>query len=466
MNISFKHYALLQLVAIVAISFAGCKEDTVIRASASPGIDGINVIQVPDTHTVITKSVYTDTFNSSKVYDDIPVVHALGRVKDPFFGTTWSGIYFQVVPTANGFNFSADPYTIDSAFIILPYVGRIWGDTTVTNSLQSFAAWELTEPLDRSTTYYSKESKAVNPVSISEPYSVNFKTLDAADSTYANGANRNRHLRIKLKSEFIEKIHQQAGTGTFDTKENFLSWLKGIYVAPTDTNVGEMLAYLYLDAASASADYRRAAIEFYFHENATPGTTKTAFFNFQRADCAQFSHISRNYTAEALAILNDNSGISNNIVLLQNEPGATIDIRFPYLKNLPAGIINKAQLVITRVSTGNTAQENFISPFRIDPYKILDDGSASNILDLSASDDFGFVNGNATSVDLGGGIKVVQYKINLPREVQKTIVEKQNELHLRIKGSIGLPAAYSLVAGGRSHAMYKMQLDIVYSTPQ
>jgi hypothetical protein len=54
----------------------------------------------------------------------------------------------------------------------------------------------------------------------------------------------------------------------------------------------------------------------------------------------------------------------------------------------------------------------------------------------------------------------------LPRETQKAIIEKRDELHLRLRGAPLFPAAYSLKAGGRTNAKYKFQFNVVFSTPK
>lgn len=452
------------MLAAITLLSGSCREDTIIRADAAPGIDGINVREM-DTLTVLSESVFIDTLNTSKEYEGVPIVHTAGTVTDPYIGKTHAGIYLQVLPIANAFNFSSEPYTLDSAFVILPFSGFRWGDTS-TADLHTFNVWEVTESLSSTEAYYCNQKKSVDPVPISEPYTFDAKELRTGDSTLVNGVKQPAHIRIRLKSSFVQRISTEAGKSNFDTKESFLNWFKGMYIAPADTNaVTKILPYFYLDITSGSGDYKRAAIEFYFHENSDP-TAKTAFFNFVRNDCAHYNYISRNYSSQAKSILNS-TNITDSVLILQNEPGAVIDLRIPYIKNVPAGIINKAQLVLTKLSTGDTQQVKYLSPPRLDIYRVNSDGTVSSILDLEGGDNT-FVNGTAVTTDIGGGIMLTQYKLNIPREVQRAVLEKQNELHLRIKGYFAevLPAAYSLVAAGGNHSKYKLQLKIVYSTPE
>lgn len=57
---------------------------------------------------------------------------------------------------------------------------------------------------------------------------------------------------------------------------------------------------------------------------------------------------------------------------------------------------------------------------------------------------------------------ITQYRINIPREVQRAIVNKTDTLHLRINGTTRLPGAYRLVLGGKGSA-YQAALNITYS---
>ncbi len=426
---------------------------------SAPG-ENVDVISIPDTMTIITRSVYIDTLNTSRTYSNLPTIHALGQVDDPVMGGTTAGIYFQVIPTANSFTFSTGNFTIDSAFIIMPYTGFKWGDT-LTSDTQAFTAYRVTEALSKDATYYSNETRQTDANPISKPFAIDITKLKLSDSISVTGINRPTHLRIPLTDAFIQEIAQNSGGSNFETKEAFLNWLKGIYIAPTSSTKGVAMPYFYLDGAS---DYVRSAIAFYYTEATEPGTVKTAFFNFSREDCAHYNYIKRDYSTLAQAIFNrgqQNPNASDTMLLLQNEPGATIDVRIPYIKTLPKGVINKAQFVITKLSLGTNAL--YTSPIRIDPYRVNADNSISAITDL-VDEDYSFVGGTSSSVDLGGGINVTQYTINLPREVQKAIIEQWDELHLRIRGAPLFPAAYSLAAGGRAHDRYSFDFNIIYTT--
>jgi hypothetical protein len=157
--------------------------------------------------------------------------------------------------------------------------------------------------------------------------------------------------------------------------------------------------------------------------------------------------------------------------LLQNEPGAAIDLRFPYLKNFAdvngrALLVNRAQLVLTRVKLGNDAgSDKFLpQPSRIYPVGVDANGAAYSVLDrepLTSATPLIFMDGSLQELNLGG-ITISRYVINIPREIQRAITNKTEQLHLRINGTQTFAGAYRLTAGG-NHSLYKVSLNITYS---
>lgn len=469
------YFTTVLFVLAIALTQTGCKEDTVIRANAAPNVAGINVVAIPDTFTMITKSLYIDTLNTSVDYSTTPVIHGLGIVEDPYLGRTVEGMYFQVEPTASNFLFSSVSYNIDSAFVILPYVGKKWGDTNNSNSIQSISAYQVISSMTKGTNYYTNQRQNIDANAISDPYQMDIKKL-TLDSMLVNGASVPYHLRIPLKRSFIDKIDAAVKDGTnFTTTAAFLSYFNGLCIQPTDTTNGHGTALAYFNL-EGSTDYDRAAIAFYYHQTTGDTSLKVAFFNFVKSDCVHYNWVSRNYNTAAApvrnALVNYSSTLntSDSIVVFQNLPGATIDVRVPYIKNLPTGIVNRAQLIFTQVSLGNSSADTaFGVASLMYPMHINSDNSVSKLLDFQLSDNngaFAFTDGTPTVIVLGGGIIMYQYTLNIPREIQAAITQKWDQLHLRIYGTPTFPAAYHLVAGGRTNSMYKTQLLIYYSKPQ
>lgn len=447
----------LQVVAVAAIFQAGCKEDTIIKGNL-PAIKDI----VIDTATVLVKTVYDDSVLTSATPSNTLVVHGLGTVNDPYTGRTNAGIYLQVVPEKANYSFSGNSYTLDSAVLILPYSTIKWGDTSSSSPVpvQSFTAYRVTEDMSPDDNYYSFTKKAFdknNP--ISDPVLVNIHRL--SDSVSVLGANRAPALRIKLKDAFKNDL-AEAASGSGDNA-TFLSKIKGIYIESTDTTIGSCLHYFVLNGG---ADYIRAAVQFFYHDN---GTTeeKTAFFNFVGGTTAHYNKITRNYANTPAQALFNSPALSDSVILIQNLPGAALDLRFPHLSNLPVAVINRAELVITQMSM-NKEDGKFWEPARIFPSGIEPGGTSYVVLDREPIEDdapLDFIDGIGKSVTLPNGITVTQYVINIPREVQRAIINRSDALHLRISGVQRFFGAYRLIAGGSGNSLYRITFKISYSKP-
>lgn len=456
------------IFAIAAALFiVGCKEDTIVKSNIAPGANNLGTESVGDTLTVITKTVFLDKFKTSEKLAGFPVVQAIGTITDPFFGKTNAGAYFQVLPTTNQFNFSAGSYTIDSAVLILPYSGFAWGNRT-TPKPQKFRVYRVTEPMNVATDYYSNQSLKVGTALLGET-TINLESALKDTPTVAGKNAGFKHMRIPLSQDFINEVRGMIPIANVD---DFSARFNGFYVEPDTTynmnNGADLLPYVLFDGGT---DYSRVSIAFYYRENG--GTeTKTVFFNYVRDKTANFNRIMRNIAGfPAAALINSytqSPNTSNDTVLLQNEPGCAIDIRVPGLKNLPVVSVMKAELVITKIKSG-FAIDSLPEPTRITPVGINDAGEEYEIVDYTANNiaaAVDFVDGNKRTEKDAQGNEITTYRINIPREVQKAIIDKRNELHLRIKGTKGFPGAYRLVAGGRNHSSYKMQLNIVYAKPK
>lgn len=458
---------ILLLAAGLAMA-GGCKEDSIVKASVAPGDNALGTVNVPDTFTITTSNTFAEKLKTSDKVSGIPIVQALGTMVDPFFGTTNAGIYFQVLPNTLGFRFAAEgvDYTIDSAVLILPYYGFAWGNRTDPKP-QKFRVYRVDEAMSNTADYYSNQHLNVRGTPLGE-VTADMKSVLNDTPSAAGEKTGFRHIRIPLNQDFINDVKNNIGTATFENEPNFLNYFNGFYVAPDSSynisNQTDLLAYILLDGSS---NYARTSIAFYYRENGS-NETKTAFFDYVRdgatSKTANFNNISRNYSGYPAAnIINKNT----DTLLVQNDPGLNIDLRIPHLKELPIAAILKAELVIRQIKTGMEADSLQI-PNRIVPTGVDANGNEYEIADFAVNDygaALAFINGTRRTEKDANGNDIITYRINIPREVQKTIIDKRNELHLRIKGATGFAGAYRLVAGGRNSGPYSMQLNIVYSKP-
>lgn len=468
------------LISVSLLSITGCKEDTLIDASVIPAGDTANTFIIPDTVTILTKTVFADSLATSIYVAGIPVIQGLGTVDnqipgDPYFGKTNASIYFQVVPPTLGFTFPATP---DSAFLILPYAGFMWGDSTATNVPQTFNVYQLADSITKDSTYYSYTTKAVDRSNLLGSVTVSYNPTtmhpSLADSLYIDGRNVQPHLRVKLSQDFINKIKNEAANGTsFSGYASFLSFLKGLVVEPdTTAGFGNTLYYFQLDGTN---DYNRANILFYYpgKNSSNVDTELTTSLYFDPTYDSHFNKVKRNLTGTPTGNLVASTNSSDSLIVIENEPGAALDIQIPNVKYLPQHPILKAELIITQITNDFTAlpfldqYEKFVPPARIYPVGIKADGTTYTIQDrypTSSVEPLIFIDGLRKDAVVNGKT-VSRYVVNIPREIQKAIIEKRDTLHLRINGAVTYPGAYRLIGGGRnlSNPDLRIKLNIVYS---
>ncbi len=465
-----KHRFLSIAASVFAASsffFAGCKEDTIIKANAVPGIDGINVIGV--SLPINCTTILDDSLVTSERISGFRVTGGAGKINDKFFGRTNLGLYFQVAPNLANFSLPAG-YMLDSAVLVLPYTPMAWGDTTG-DVTQSYSVYEVTDTMNITSTYYSRTQKSTGALPVSKaPVVVDIKK-GKTDSVVVghNPIKRPPHLRIPLSESFRDRMLTEAKLS--GSNADFISRIKGLCVRATDTvsaSNDRLLPYFFLEGTE---DYYRASVMFYYRDPAVKGgdSTLTSSFSFVTTDCAHYTRVSRNYTG-SLAANYINKPV-DSILLLQNQPGASIDIKIPGLKNIPPAVINKAELVFTLIKLANDPEAisndvyRMPEPTRILPYVVDATGAVTEVLDLggnmASEASLDFIDGNRRILTVNG-MNIVQYVINIPREVQRAVVNKTDTLHLRITGTTSFPGAYRAVFGG-NRADYKVGFNITYS---
>ncbi|HTN46816.1 MAG TPA: DUF4270 family protein [Flavipsychrobacter sp.] len=437
-----------------------CNEDTILNANLVPSGDTVNSIIIPDTITIYSKTVMSDSALTSLTVSGLTIHHALGNlVTDPYSGKTKAGIYVQVVPPQLNFKFPENT-TIDSAVLILPYSGFTWGDTTGLLP-QEFTVHEISDSLIKndSVKYYSESVVAFNPEVLGTGSINSYAGLK--DSVSDNGSKRAPHFRIKLSSSFINKINN-VSDDNMSAYAKFLGYFRGFYIQPSASNSGgNALFYFRLNG---SYDYLRAGVLFYYKQDTT---VKTASFFYNPDYCVHYNRISRDYSSTPTGTLMASANVSDSVFVLQNEPGAALDVIVPYIKNLPKKPINKAELIITQYSFVGDNADKYFGPARLYPQRVNTDGTLTPVQDrypLTYTEPLAFMDGTKKSVTIAG-ITFTQYTLNIPREVQTAIVEQKDKLHLRIVGASGYPGAYRLIGGGgnRSDANLKIKLNVVFS---
>jgi hypothetical protein len=462
--------AVLPIMLSVLVMLSSCKENTVFRTDIVPAVDNISVFGT-DTLTLLTKSVYEDTLITSAYSSGYPVYAGAGAItSDPFFGKTVSSFYFQVRPPQDNYSFDQTKYQIDSAVLILPYSGFSFGDTTASAGYQHFRAYRMTEAISADSTYYaSTPAKNIEATPFASTTVSLFDIVRSQyDSTLVAGVKRAPHLRMRINDALMNELINNTGTTKYTNTAAFLAYFNGIYIE-TD-NTGNTIPYFRLDG---SDNFTRANILMYYHTINSGGAitdTLSVAYPFDPASTsgaktAFFSRIRRDYTGTAAQAMFNSPASTDNPVILQNLPGAAIEIVIPNIKNLPISIVNKAELLVTQIASPMDAV--FSMPTRIYPKVIDENGRPQVIADrlpLTSAYPLVLIDGVVRNVNMGGLI-VNQYVVNFPRELQNAIVNRKKELRLRLNGTQNYLGAYRLVAAGSSYSQpsYKMKLNVVYT---
>lgn len=472
-----KHSFLSIPVLFTAILFAvftqsSCKENTLINSKISPSDSTVSVYDT--TLPCITHSFYNDTVMTSTNISGIPMYQAVGAITDPFFGTMTGATFFNLVPnnlTATIF----DNAVIDSAVLVVPYGGFTYGDSANTNLTQSYQVFYMQDSIGYNSIYYSYSDKPLNPVPLSAPVTVNLHKLN--DSVAIKGINVTPGLLIKLnldalKSRLLPAVSAMAGSTTPAT--SFLNAFNGICLKVADSRQSTTaIPYLRLDNSTISSSAQIAV--YYHHTTVTVPDTVVEQYYFSPTYCSHFNKVSKSFARYPAEKIFHSTEANDSLIVLQNNPGGNLSIIVPGIKHLPAGIITKAELLLS-VLPGSNNPANFFIPSRLYPYGIANStypvgyaaGASYQVADrypVTSLSPFEILDGQSHQITTGS-TAVPTYRIGIPREVMASIAAKNDTIHLQITGSQDYYGAYHLVAGGGNYPdpLYRAKLKVVYST--
>ena len=459
------------LVATASFWMVGCKENLTLNSKLSPSSDTVAVYQ--KYLTCITHTYFDDSINTSIAYPGIPYYQAIGNLSDPFFGDLTCATYFQIIPSQNGFTFAAND-TIDSAVLILPYSGFTYGDTVTQTTTQSIQVFYMSDSLGNVSTasYYPFSTKSLN---LSAPLSApkTFSVYHLVDSFAANWVDRSS-VRVKLNlNNFMpllnNALNQSSATGN-PTEATFLSNFNGICIRPADTRTASnYLPYFRLDGSDPYSD---AGVLVFYHQNVGDSTYEQFYFN--TSFCTHFNGMINSYGHAPVNQLYHSKAPNDEIVALQNQPGACIDLKITGISKLPAGIINKAEVQLTLLPTYNNS--TFFAPEKIYATGVatatyptglgLTQGEVYNLADrypLLSTSPYAVLDGYPhTGIGTTGQ---TVYTLDIPRELMQAIAMKSDTIHLKINGTSDFYGAFHMVAAGGAYSdtNYAAKFKVVYS---
>ena len=467
---------LICILIAVALN-SGCRESTLINSRVSPSN---NAVGVYDTFlSCITHTYYTDTIVTSTNFGGIPIIQGVGTYSDPYFGTMVASTFFNVIPSDYS---TLDTTLIDSAVLVLPYSGMTYGDTLTTTTSQTYQVFYMADTMSINSFYYAYNTKPIDAAHpLSAPTTIN--TYHLRDSFGINQLAANHAgLRIKLNLPVLYS-HLLPAVGLLATSSNpnqdFLNAFNGICVQVADTRqISTAIPYFELDGID---QYSEAGIIIYNHIVGTNILDTTFYPNyfFSTGFCGHFNSVVKSYSRFPVNSLFHSTQSNDEIIALQNQPGATIDVIIPGISKLPAGIINKAELQLTLLpGYGNKIGVNgdsiLLAPERLNPTGVANTtyptgvgaGLLYNIADLYplySSTPINVIDG--TLYNPYPGTSLAKFTVNVPREVMASIAAKNDTIHLHLDGTQDYYGAFHMVAGGGSYpdSNYRAKLFVVYS---
>lgn len=434
----------LFLIVCTALIFS-CKKSGLIGTNILPGSDNLNGIYT-DTVSVKTFTVLEDSLKTSTLSK-----YLAGSIDDPTFGKSTAGFFTQLRLPTNNINLGTpDTLFIDSTVLQLDYAGY-YGDTTVSEKL---TVYQITEDMNADSNYYSNRVFAFNPSALGS------KTITQPhfyDSVTVLTQLVEPHLRINLSNTFGQEILNQSGTTNFTDNTAFLSYFKGLYVAADVSNgYGKCIYYFNLGNTISR-------VNFYYH---TPNIASKSFSLLINSDCAKSDYYNHNYSGYPIEtyLSNPDSVNGEDLIFSQSMAGVKTKILFPYIKNFGDVIINKAELVFSKV-VDNTGLDTsiFKSPVQLVLLTASSTGANATIPDVQ---DFSLLDygGTATSYINLSGEKVVEYKFSIATQLQQVISHLKEDYGLYLLTYPSPESATRVVLGGNNRTDgYQMKLNLIYT---
>lgn len=435
----------------LVIGAASCKERNIGTTDAIPQVDNIHTFQT-GTDAITLSSRYDDSLITN---DYTFIVGSVGKIDDPFFGKSRTGLYFQVSLPSVLFYFP-EGVIMDSSVVSLPYYTSttdkkyVYGDTT---QPITFNAYRITQAFEYNLekAMYAHDSLSYNRTPLGSRTTTYRDILN--QTVLADGDTLSNVLRIRLSDAFSNEIAALDPGTYFTASSEFKNYFPGFYIAADGVQPGNMLGLFTLYDNTRSAN-----LTFYYHSS-NDTTRRKAVFSFVNTNCAWFNSIRKDYAGYPANAYRQAANIDS--VVLQGAPGIKTDIKIAIPADLPKSLIHKAELELTLLNPG--ASNKFIHPIQLIVKAVDADGKEYEVLDKVGRSGFEYIGGWPDTV-VSNGNTLIKYKINIPRELQKRLDEGQSSVTLRVYPTTAHPGFYRAILGGPgSGDAYKPKFNIIYS---
>ncbi len=339
-------------------------------------------------------------------------------------------------------------FVIDSIVLTLQISGY-YGDTT---SAVGIRVHQLTEEMNKETTYYMSSTVGYDPAPLN--YSLDGITLQPTTPIVVDTGMYNAHMRIRLSQQFGQYLlnHQD------DLNNNLQSFLKGLYIEA----VSHSGAHGYMMISNLTSAL--SGLTLYYHNNSEQALRYAMTFSDKSA---RFTHVTHDYAASQSnnfveEVLQGQHNVGERMLFLQGGGGVKTRISFPYLKEAFAQynnrvVIHRAELVITDLDPNNSALTH---PTALTLQGI---GLSDSAIRFLPDDDY-----YTSTIYFGGTYdgSNKEYRFRITKYVQQLILGQgdwSSSVNLIVRGSGVRP--HRLVFDGTDPASpTRLRLEIAYST--
>jgi hypothetical protein len=325
------------------VFFASCEEEpTLIGKNILPGTDFV-LIESIDTMKMVSYTMYDDSTRS-----DNPSLSYIGRIWDPYFGTTTASFVTQLRLKQE---WDGKPYVLDSMKLVMEF-STVNGDVSGIHYLNMF---EINDELNTETAYYTNTPVAYAGFSLSD-------TLPALKADTINNIVMNFYPDDNGIIPLAERLFQDTSKLFHSNNQpDFRSYFKGLHF--TITSEGDPImatlglansndGYLIIDRY-----YKNFFVLYYHDPNSTANPKPAQIFYFMLDAVnrnASYNIISHDFSTalEENRIENVNNFYIDTLSYLQNLNGVYTRIVFPGLPALKADpafaniAVNKARLTV------------------------------------------------------------------------------------------------------------------------
>ncbi len=417
----------------------------VLSSCTKPEDLGQDIVSLPGEHLNVhfTDTVTINTY--SFIIDSVPTratsSQVLGSIYDPYFGSSSAGIYTQLRLANSDIDFGTNPIC-DSIVLGFDYVG-FYGDTA---AVQHIKVYRLDEDMFVDSAYYSNQTLAIQQPPIYDQD----KVFDLTDSVSLWGGKAKPHLRLALDKSFGDDIISKSGQTELSNNEEFLKFIKGLYITVDKKNSGGGFAYI-----SLLDNYSRLTL--YYHNDDEDSLFEHFLIN---QNCAFFNHFDhydyQNASPEFInQVVNKDTALGMQQLYLQTMGGVRTFVDFPYIENLKTNnqiAIHKAELIVSVSDLSDTL--NYPAPRKISIVGINSKGE--NVILTDYYEGTGFYGGEYKQANN-------QYVFNITHTIQQMLLGT-SELHgLRIVVAGESVIANRLILQGNKAASNNTRLRLYYT---